>query len=69
MTDVLTPAQRYVRDHREDIMEMLKNGDQTLRVLAIALLLEGGTSPDIESVRRELELMEKVEETRPFDER
>jgi hypothetical protein len=67
MDDILTPTQRYVRDNRDEILKMLKNGDQTLRVLAIAVLLEGGANEDIEKVRRELELLEEVDDWRKFE--
>ena len=43
-------------------MEVLLNGDRTLRALAIAILLEGGDDPDIDLVKRELELFEELDE-------
>ncbi len=52
----------FVSEHREELMEILLNGDKTLRALAIAILLEGGDDPDIDLVKRELELFEDLDE-------
>lgn len=54
--------EEFVREHREELMEVLLNGDRTLRALAIAILLEGGDDPDIDLVKRELELFEELDE-------
>lgn len=58
----LTPAQRYVQEHRDDLLEILKNGDKTARMLAFAVLLDGGRDVDIELVERELQLLQEVDE-------
>lgn len=58
--EVLTPAQEYVKDHRDDLMYILKNGDQTARALALSVLIEGGRDVDIELVERELQLVQEV---------
>lgn len=42
-------------------MYILKNGDRTARVLAFAVLFEGGQKADIELVERELELLQEVD--------
>lgn len=62
MSKALTPAQEYVKDHRDDLMFLLRNGDRTTRALAIAVLLEGGRDVDLELVERELELAQEVDE-------
>jgi hypothetical protein len=65
MTESNSPPsgpKEFVDEHREELMEILLNGDRTLRALAIAILLEGGDDPDIELVKRELELFEELDE-------
>lgn len=54
--------EEFVEENRDELMEILLNGDRTLRALAIAILLEGGDDPDIELVKRELELFEELDE-------
>lgn len=54
--------EEFVSEHREDLMEILLNGDRTLRALAIAILLEGGDKADVDLVKRELELFEELDE-------
>lgn len=60
--DILTPAQRYVRNHRDDLMYLLKHGDRTTRALALTVLMEGGHEADIELIERELELAKKLDD-------
>jgi hypothetical protein len=55
-------AEEFVKENREELMEVLLNGDRTLRALAIAILLEGGDDADIDLVKRELELYEELDE-------
>ncbi|MBB6647911.1 hypothetical protein [Halobellus ruber] len=65
MTESNSPSsspEEFVDEHREELMEILLNGDRTLRALAIAILLEGGDDPDIDLVKRELELFEDLDE-------
>lgn len=59
-----TPSnpEEFVSEHREELMEILLNGDRTLRAIAIAILIEGGDDPDIDLVKRELELFEELDE-------
>lgn len=52
----------FVKENREELMEILLNGDRTVRAMAIAILLEGGDDADIDLVKRELELYEKLDE-------
>jgi hypothetical protein len=54
-------AEEFVKNNREELMEVLLNGDRTLRALAIAILLEGGDGADVELVKRELELYEELD--------
>ena len=60
MSNTLTPAQEYVQENRDDLMYLLKNGDETVRALAIAVLLKGGREGDVELVERELELYQEA---------
>jgi hypothetical protein len=60
--DARPPTTKYVQENRDDLMYILKNGDRTLRVLALAVLLEGGREADIELVERELELLQEVDD-------
>jgi len=47
----------YVRNNREELVAIIKHGnDDFVRALALAALVEYGGDPDIEKVRRELEL-------------
>jgi hypothetical protein len=65
MTESSSPPsspEEFVDEHREELMEVLLNGDRTLRALAIAILLEGGDEPDVDLVKRELELFEDLDE-------
>jgi hypothetical protein len=65
MSDPKSPPsspEEFVRENREELMEILLNGDRTLRALAIAILLEGGDDADINLVKRELELYEELDQ-------
>lgn len=53
---------QYVQDSREDLMYLLKNGDRTTRMLALAVLLEGGQEADVALVEKELELLQEVDD-------
>lgn len=47
----------YVRNNREALVDIIKHGnDDFVRALALAALVEYGGDPEIEKVRRELEL-------------
>jgi hypothetical protein len=52
-----TPSvDEYVRDNREDLIWILRHGDDlTIRALALAVLLQGGDDPDVDLVIEELE--------------
>lgn len=50
----------YLEENREDVMKMIRHEDSFLRALGFAVLLEGGTTSDIEMTKRELELLEEV---------
>lgn len=52
----------FVKENREELMEILLSGDRTVRAMAIAILLEGGDDADIDLVKRELELYEELDE-------
>lgn len=46
----------YVRENRETLVHIIKHGtDPFVRALAMAALVEFGTEPDLEKVRRELD--------------
>lgn len=59
-SDPRPPLTRYVQENREDLLYIMLNGDRTARALAMAVLVEGGESADIELVERELELMKEL---------
>jgi len=61
MSNALTPAQEYVQEHRDDLMYLLRNGDETVRALALAVLLQGGQDADVQLVKRELELYQEAD--------
>ena len=50
----------YVDKNHDDIMYFLMNGDKTMRALALAALIKGGSENDIELVEKELKLAKKV---------
>ena len=52
----------YVRENCETLVEVIKHGtDPFVRALALAALVEFGSDPEIERVRRELDRAEKLE--------
>jgi len=57
-----TQPNDYVRQNRQDLVEILKHGtDPFARALALAALVEFGDEPDIERVRHELEQAVQLE--------
>lgn len=49
----------YVENHREELAYVLKHGeDETVRGLALAVLLRGGDERDREEVKREIDSLE-----------
>lgn len=65
MTDPRTPSQAFVQDHRDKLMHALKHGNETIRAIAFAILLEGGENADVELVERELELYKEESDLWP----
>lgn len=60
MGDIDT-MREYVKHNRDDLAHIVRFSDDTyLRAVAAALLTEGGEDPDIEQVKRELELALEV---------
>lgn len=53
-------AEEFVDQNRDELMEILLHGDETLRAIAIAILLEGGQESDIAVVKRELDLYQDL---------
>jgi len=54
----------YVRNNREELVAIIKHGnDDFVRALALAALVEYGGDPEIEKVRRELELAAEMKES------
>ena len=52
----------YVRENRETLAYVLKHGeDETVRSLALAVLLRGSTERDREVVKREIDRLSKEE--------
>lgn len=51
----------YVRENHDELAHVLRHGDDLYaRACAYALLVRGGTKPDIEQVRRELDRAEEM---------
>lgn len=60
MSDI-RPSQEYVAEHREDLSYILKfSGDPYLRAVAAVLLIKEGDPPDIEQVKRELDVCQEM---------
>lgn len=57
----ITPEE-FVEQNRDELMEVLLHGDETLRAIAIAILLEGGKESDISMIKRELDLYQDLSE-------
>ena len=54
-------VREYVRENRDDLVFILRNSaDPYLRAVAAALLTRGGEKPDIEQVKKELDLAEEL---------
>jgi hypothetical protein len=52
---------RYVREHRETLVRIIKHGnDDFIRALALAALVEYGGEPAVEQLRRELDRVEDI---------
>jgi hypothetical protein len=46
----------YVREHREELIEVIKHGDDAfVRGIAIAAILEFGDDPDVDELVTEIE--------------
>lgn len=47
--------QEFVQENREVLIRLLKHGDDVfVRALALAAIIEFGTDPDLEDVKREI---------------
>lgn len=55
------PVERYVQNHRDDLIYAIKNGDSFVQALAIAALLRGGEA-ELELAKREIERLQKDSE-------
>lgn len=57
-----TDPETYVKENREQLVEILKHGnDEFVRALILAALIEFGDDPDIEAVRQELDRIDSLE--------
>ncbi|WP_158854957.1 hypothetical protein [Halorhabdus sp. CUG00001] len=62
-TDYDTPDE-YVRANRETLIEVIKHGSTDwVRALALAAFVEYGGEPDREQLRREIERMNRLEDS------
>lgn len=59
--DPRLPAERYVQQHRDDLIKLVKHDDPFIRTLAIAMLYKGGQEAELEQVIRELELLKELD--------
>lgn len=51
----------YVRENREELATIIKHGnDDWVRALALAAIVEYGSDPDLEAVRRDIDRAEKL---------
>ena len=55
-------ARQYVKENRQDLMKLIRHEDTFIRALGFAILLEGGDQIDAEMVKRELELLQKIDD-------
>jgi len=53
-------AEELVANHRTDLIKLALHGDQFIRVLALAALIKADGPEDIESVQRDLHLVQEV---------
>lgn len=60
--DTPPEIREYVQNHREDLAHVLKFGtEETVRGLALAVLLRGGDERDRELVKQEIDRISKEE--------
>lgn len=61
-TEPFSKPKEYVREHREDLLFLIRNGDPTIRAMALAVLIEGGGRASLETVEREIQLAKELTE-------
>ena len=61
MTSIDDTGTQFFENNREELMDALLHGDETLRALVIATMLEEGSEADIAEIKRELEMYQKVD--------
>ena len=52
----------YVDEHQEELRALVRNGDPFIRTLALAVLIRGGGQADLELVKKEIQLAQKLDE-------
>jgi hypothetical protein len=62
VTDPLpfSDPEAYVREHREDLMVLVLNGDPMVRALALAVFVEAGGDADLDLVEREVQMAQEL---------
>jgi len=58
--DQLTP-ERYVDEHRDRLLNLIRHGDPFIRTLALATLVQGGGEGDIQVARQKLDLLAELD--------
>lgn len=62
MSTTETDPDRYVRENRDTLVEVIKHGnDDFVRALALAAIVEYGGDPEREQLRRELDRLDELE--------
>jgi hypothetical protein len=59
-TEPFSKPREYVKEHRDDLVFLIRNGDSTVRALALAVLIEGGGRASLETIERELQLAKQL---------
>ncbi|MCL9815291.1 hypothetical protein [Natranaeroarchaeum aerophilus] len=55
-------AREYVKENRKELIKLIKHDDAFIRTLGLAVLIEAGDEGDIELAKRELELLQKLDD-------
>jgi hypothetical protein len=62
-TDLTDTPEKYVENHKETLIEIIKHGDDDfVRALSLAALVEYGEDPDVEELQAEIERLDELKD-------